>query len=415
VKGIAALAALSVSTFVYVTVETLPVGLLLPMAADLHTSASAVGLLVTWYGLVVVLTSIPLTRLTRRVPRRYLLAGLLAGSAAATWVAATAPNYWVLLAARVATALTQALFWSLVVPTAAGLFPARVRGRVVAVVFAGSSLAAVLGVPAGTWLGQQAGWRIAFLALGALAAATAAALAVLLPSATPTAGSTARGTAPDARRYRLLILTTVLAVTGTFASFTYLAPFLTTVSGFPSSAISPLLLLRGVAGVAGVLAGGPLVDHSRRASMIAPVVFQTAALLGLSAFAGPPALAVALVALSGFAFAALTTALASRVLEVAPGSTDLAAAGASSAVNAGITLGALLGALVLPAYGARGTTLAGGLLSLAALAVVLSEGQSQPTGGGGRVTAAEISHSVAICRTPMSFRRVTAEPGTRDG
>ncbi len=317
-KTIAALAALSVSTFVYVTIETLPIGLLLPMAADLRTSASAVGLLVTWYGLVVVLTSIPLTRLTRRVPRRYLLAGLLAGSAAATWVAAAAPSYPVLLAARVATALTQALFWSLVVPTAAGLFPARVRGRVVAVVFAGSSLAAVLGVPAGTWLGQQAGWRIAFLALGGLAAATAAALAVLLPTATPTTGSTARGTAPDARRYRMLIATTVLAVTGTFVSFTYLAPFLTTVSGFPPAAMSPLLLLRGVAGVAGVLAGGPLVDHSPRASMLVPVALQTGALLGLSTFIGLPALAIALVALSGFAFAALTTALGGRVLEVAP-------------------------------------------------------------------------------------------------
>jgi DHA1 family inner membrane transport protein len=376
-KTIAALAALSVSTFVYVTTETLPIGLLLPMGADLHASPSAVGLLVTWYGLVVVLTSIPLTRLTRRVPRRFLLAGLLAGSAVATWVAATAPSYPVLVAARIATALTQALFWSLVVPTAAGLFPVRVRGRVVAVVFAGSSLAAVLGVPAGTWLGQQAGWRIAFVVLGGLAAATAGALAVLLPTITPSTGPAARGTAPDVRRYRLLIATTVLAVTGTFASFTYLAPFLTTVSGLPPTAISPLLLLRGVAGGAGVLAGGPLVDHNPRASVLVPIALQAAALLGLSAFAGMPALVVVLVALSGLAFAALTTALGSWVLEVAPGSTDMAAAGASSAVNAGITIGALLGALLLPAYGARGTTVAGGLLSLTALAVVVTDGMAQ--------------------------------------
>jgi MFS transporter, DHA1 family, inner membrane transport protein len=375
VKAIAALAALSVSTFVYVTVETVPVGLLLPMAAGLHVSASAIGLLVTWYGLAVVLTSIPLTRLTRRVPRRYLLTGLLAGSAVATWVAAVAPSYPVVLAARVATALTQALFWSLVVPTAAGLFPARVRGRVVAVVFAGSSLATVLGVPAGTWLGQQVGWRVSFLALGGLAAATAAALAVLLPTTAPNTGPTARGTAPDARRYRLLIVSTALAVTGTFASFTYLAPFLTTAGGFPPTAISSLLVLRGAAGVVGVLAGGPLADHRPRVSVLVPVALQAGALLGLSAFAGLPALTVTFVALSGFAFAALTTALGSRVLDVAPGSTDLAAAGASSAVNAGITLGALLGALVLPAFGAEGTTLAGGLLSLAALAVVLAEAQ----------------------------------------
>ena len=129
------------------------------MTADLDVSPSAVGLLVTYYGLVVVVASLPLTHVSRRVPRRLLLSGLLAVFVLATWMSAAASRHRVLLAARVVTALSQALFWSIVVPTAAGLFPPRVRGRVIAVVFAGSSLAAVLGLPVGTWLGQQAGWR----------------------------------------------------------------------------------------------------------------------------------------------------------------------------------------------------------------------------------------------------------------
>ena len=116
-------------------------------------------------GLVVVAASLPLAHLTRRVPRRLLLSGLLAVFVLASWASAAAPSYGVLLAARVVTALSQALFWSIVVSTAAGLFPPRLRGRVIAVVFAGSSLAAVLGLPVGTWFGQQAGWRTAFLAL----------------------------------------------------------------------------------------------------------------------------------------------------------------------------------------------------------------------------------------------------------
>ena len=98
------------------------------------------------------------------MPRRLLLSSLLAVFVLASWVSAAASSYRVLLA-RVVTALSQALFWSVVVSTTAGLFPPRVRGRVIAVVFAGSSLAAVLGLPVGTWLGQQAGWRTAFLAL----------------------------------------------------------------------------------------------------------------------------------------------------------------------------------------------------------------------------------------------------------
>jgi DHA1 family inner membrane transport protein len=107
--------------------------------------------------------------------------------------------------------------------------------------------------------------------------------------------------------------------------------------------------------------------------MIVPVAAQAAALLGLYATGGTPVVAVVLLALSGLSFGALTTALASRVLQVAPGSADLAAAGAATAVNVGITAGAFVGSILLPGLGVRSTALVGGLLSLAALAVALGE------------------------------------------
>jgi DHA1 family inner membrane transport protein len=371
--AVAALLALAVAAFTYVTAETLPIGLLLLMTADLDVAPSAVGLLVTYYGLVVVVASLPLTHVTRRVPRRQLLASLLAVSVLATWVSAAASSYWVLLAARVVTALSQALFWSIVVPTAAGLFPPRVRGRVIAVVFAGSSLAAVLGLPVGTWLGQQAGWRTAFLGLSAFGLAAMVTIATCLPTAMPGGGHAARGTTPDARRYLTLMAMTILATTGTFAAFTYVAPFLTEVSQFPAAATGPLLLVRGVAGIVGVAVGGALVDRSPWVAMLIPVTAQATALLGLYALGATPVAAAGLVALSGLSFAALTTALASRVLQVAPGSADLAAAGASTAVNIGITAGALIGSILLPGLGVRSTALVGGLLSLAALGVALCE------------------------------------------
>jgi DHA1 family inner membrane transport protein len=271
-----------------------------------------------------------------------------------------------------------------VVPTAAGLFPPRRRGRVVAVVLGGGTLAAVLGLPLGTWLGQLAGWRAAFLALSGIGLAAMVTVAVWLPAGAPGRGHAARGTHPDGRRYLTLLAMTVLAATGAFAAFTFITPFLIEVSGFPAAATGPLLLVRGVAGIVGVVAGGALVDRRPWAAMLVPVGAQAVALLGLYVLGGTPVAAVALVALSGLAFGALTTALASRVLQVAPGSADLAAAGASTAVNVGITAGALVGSVLLPGLGVRGTALVGGLLSLAALAAALVE----PVAAGDRRPAA---------------------------
>ena len=162
-----------------------------------------------------------------------------------------------LLAARVVTALSQALFWSVVVPTAAGLFRPQVRGRVVAVVLGGSSLAAVAGLPMGTWLGQQAGWRTAFLALSGVGLGAMVLVGLCLPAGAPGRGHAARGTDPDARRYATLVVMTILATTGTFAAYTYITPFLIEVGRFPAAATGPLLLVRGVAGVIGVAVGEP--------------------------------------------------------------------------------------------------------------------------------------------------------------
>ncbi|MFI7635458.1 MFS transporter [Nonomuraea sp. NPDC049400] len=376
-RSIGALAALSVSTFIYVTTETLPIGLLPLIAADLSTSPSAVGLLVTGYGLMVVFASVPLTRLTYRMPRRLLLTSLLAVFVAGNALSAAATAYGVLLGARVGVALSQALFWAIVVSTATGLFPPRVHGRVVSVVFAGSSLAAVLGVPAGTWLGQQAGWRASFLALSAVGLLALVAIALLLPAAPAGAGSVTEGTDPDAGAYWRLMAMATLAVTGAFAGYTYVAPFLTDVSGFPAAAIGPLLLVRGIASLLGVALGGHLADRDARAAMVVPVAAQSVALLGLYVLGDVPIVAAGLVALTGLSFSAMCTAAASRILQVAPGSVELASAGVSTAFNVGITAGAFIGSVLLPGFGVRSTALVGGLLSLAALALTIRRSPSR--------------------------------------
>ena len=373
VRAVGALVALSVSAFIFVTTETLPIGLLLLISADLNVSPSAVGLLVTGYGLVVVVASIPLTHLTKNVPRRLLLPTVLGVFVAFSVVSVATSNYWVLLAARMVIALSQALFWSVVVSTAAGLFSPRVRGRVLAVVFAGSSLAAVVGLPVGTWLGEQMGWRAAFLVLSGCGVLTLVAIAALLPSGRPGQTHAVTGTTPDRRRYWLLIATTTLGVTGTFTAFTYVTPFLTEVAAFSAAAIGPLLLLRGVAGVIGVGVGGVHVDRSPRGATVTPLVVQACALLGMAAFGESQVVAAALSTLAGLAFSAYASVVGARVLQVAPGNADVAAAGSSTAFNIGITAGALLGSVLLSVFDVRATALAGGLLSLVAVAVALAE------------------------------------------
>lgn len=365
--------ALALSSFSYVTSENLPIGLLELIAHDLDTSRSAVGLLVTGFALTVAAVSLPMTRLTRHVPRRRLIGGLLAVFVVTTVVAALAVNYWVLLVARISTALAQAVFWAVVAPVATSLFPPRMHGRVVSLVFGGGSLAIVLGVPAGTWLGQQAGWRVAFLALSALGALTLLAIIVLLPNAPAGQGHASTGTHPDARRYRIVVLTTGLAVGGAFTAYTYVVPFLTDVSGFPAAAVSALLLAYGAADLMGTVTAGLLVDRAPQVAMVAPVAALSVALVGLYLFGPFPAPAVALEAVAGMALAMVPTAMQSRVLRVAPGSTEMASAAMSAAFNLGIAGGSLAGGVLLPAFGVRSTALAGGLLAAAALAVIVNE------------------------------------------
>jgi DHA1 family inner membrane transport protein len=372
-RAVVALGALSLSTFAYVTTETLPIGLLPLIAHDLGRSTSAIGLLVTAYGLVVVVASIPLTRLTQRIDRRRLLCGLLALFVVATAVSALAQGYWMLLVARLVIALSQALFWAVVTPAAAALFRSSVRPRALSILYAGSSVGALAGVPAGTWLGQQTSWRVAFLALSAIGLAILTTIAVLLPAGSPGASDADRGSAPDRGRYWAIVTYTALAVTGAFTSFTYINPFFRQVSGFGEGAVGPLLFVRGFAGLIGVFVVGYLVGRNGWRTMTGLIGAQAVALAGMWAFGDSRMATVLSICVSGFALAALSAGLGARVLEVAPGSSDLAAAGASTAFNVGITVGAFAGSLLLPAFGVRSTPLAGALVTLAALAVALAE------------------------------------------
>lgn len=368
----AVVAALMLAAFTFNTAENLPVGLLSLMAADLRVPLGAVGTLVTGYGLTVAVVSLPAARLTRSVPRRYLLTGLLGLLAAASWVSALGSvSYGLLLAARVVTALAQASFWVVMGPVAVGLFPPERRGRVMGLLSVAGSLATVLGVPAGTWLGGRSGWQAPFVVLGSLALVALVVIAALLPASRPRESHAAYGAEPDRRRFLVVVATTALSVTGVFAGFTYVVAFLDEVSGFGKDAVGGVLFAFGAAALAGVALTGPLLDRFPRATLSVPVATQATALLGLWAAGSSQVATIALFMLLGASVAPVFMATQSQVLRVAPGRTESALAANSAAFNVGVAAGSLLGGALLPVVAVRGAFLAGGLLTAGALALLV--------------------------------------------
>ncbi|MER7590356.1 MFS transporter [Micromonospora sp. NPDC127501] len=380
-RAVYALAALSAATFCYVTTEVLPIGLLTLIAPDLGRSRSEAGLLVTGYAVVVMIVALPLTRVTRRVPRRPLLAGALGVFAAATAVSAFATSYEVLLAARLVSATTNGVFWAVVFPVAISMFPANVRGRIVARLSIGNALGPVLGVPLSTWLGGQAGWRAAFVAMAVFGFVTCVAVALLLPSVTPqqqSAGDT--GPIPDRPRFVVLLLATILAVTGAMGAFTYMTVFLLDVSGFAAASLGLLLFVQGSFGVAGTWAVGRVLDRFPLGVVLVLLGLLTAAMLGLYGVGASKALTVPLLAVAGMSFSSLIAGIQHRVMQVAPSTTDMASASLSVAFNFGLAAGSLIGAGLLATAGVRVIPLFGGLLTAVAIALLAGHEMSRRRG-----------------------------------
>ncbi|APY91350.1 sugar transporter [Streptomyces alfalfae] len=374
----AVLVALMLAAFTFNTAENLPVGLLELISESLRVSVSAVGLLVTGYGVMVAVASLPLAHAVRAVPRRHVLTGLLAALVVSSLVAALSTSYWLLLAARLLTALAQALFWAVMGPVAVGLFPPEVRGRVIGALSVAGSLALVLGVPAGTWLGRWSDWTVPIALLAGLGLVSLVTIAALLPTSRPEEQPAAYGTRPDVRRFGVVLAAGALAATGAFAGFTYMVKFLGEVSGFSPSAVNALLVAFGVACLAGVSITGALLDRFPHAALATALVTQAVGMLGLYAAGADPVAAVVFLVLMGGALGPAFMTTQNAMLHCAPGRTDIALAANSGAYNAGIAAGAAIGGLVLPLADVRGAFLAGGMLTVGACAVLLGERLLRP-------------------------------------
>jgi predicted MFS family arabinose efflux permease len=375
----AALAVLALSAFVYVTAETLPVGLLPEISEGLSVSEAQVGLLLTSYSAVAAVSTIPLTAITMRVARHRLIATTVAIFAVSQFAAALAPNFTVLTVARLLCALAHGVFWSTIAPAAARMAPAGQAGRATSLVFLGNSAALVLGVPLGTAIGQVLGWRTAVAAFAVAGTLSLAALLVVLPDlpALPQDAATPAGARMRAAiaMIRSRAITPVCAVTtvlvaGHFAAYTYIAPLVRRSGGLEGLSLSALLLGYGAAGLLGNLLVGRLVDR-RPGPVLAGLVAAIAGGLALLALTPGPALTVIAVLLWGAAFMAVPICLQTAVLRVAPQTRDAASAVYVVAFQIGIGGGALLGERLIRA-GQLGTLpILGAGLALASGVIVL--------------------------------------------
>ncbi len=346
-----ALYALTAGAFGIGVTEFVIMGLLLEVSADLKVTLSSAGLLISGYALGVVVGAPVLTILTARWPRKAVLLGLMAVFTVGNAACALAPDYASLMAARVLTAFAHATFFGVGSVVATGLVPANKKASAIAIMFTGLTVANILGVPFGTWLGQHYGWRSTFWAVTVVGVAAFAVIALLVPkSNAPMEKTSLKHDLAVLTRAPLLLglATTVLSWVGVFAAFTYIAPMLTEITGFSESAVSPILLVFGAGLVVGNLAGGRLADWKLVPTVFATLAALSVVLAGLTFGLHNAIAAVALVGLLGAVAFATVAPLQMWVLEKAQGAgQSLASSFNIAAFNLGNAIGAWLGGMVI--------------------------------------------------------------------
>jgi len=368
-KSNLALLALAISAFAIGTTEFISVGLLPLIARDFNISVTTSGLTVTLYALGVTFGAPVLTSITSSVSRKTLLLWIMLVFIAGNLIAMTAGGIAILLVARVISALAHGVFMSIGSTIAADLVPEHRRASAISIMFSGLTIATVTGVPLGTFLGQQFGWRIAFAAIVAVGIVALIANGILVSS------NLRQGTKTPIReqvklitngRLLLAFSITALGYGGTFVVFTYLSPLLHDITGLGDNTIAVILLLYGIAIAIGNMIGGKASNRRPITALFYMFAVQAVVLLllmftlpyktaglitvffmGLFAFMNVPGLQVYVVMLAE---------------RFAPNAKDVASAVNIAAFNAGIAIGAYLGGRVTESVGLIHTTWVGALM-----------------------------------------------------
>ena len=378
--GWAAVVAVALGIFVVVTTEILPIGLLTSIGADFTVSDGMAGLMMTMPGFLAAVAAPLVTTATARFDRRLMLCLFTLLLAVANFVAAAAPGYGLVLVSRVLVGITIGGYWSIGAGLGERLVPPESAGRATAVIFSGVPLGSVLGVPAGTLIGDLAGWRTAFTVMGVLTVGVLVMLLRLVPSLPPVRATrpSVLGALLRTTGIRLALLLTFLVVLAHFGAYTYVTPFLERVTHAGGGTITAFLLLYGVAGVLGNWLGGAWAVRRPRTVLGLAAGLIAAATLLLPALGRWDGGAVTLLLVWGIAYGAVPVASQTWFSRAAPGAPEAASVLFTASFQATISTGALLGGVALDRTSPSAVMLLGGCT---AVLVVLALGVTRATEG----------------------------------
>ncbi|MFJ7491089.1 Cmx/CmrA family chloramphenicol efflux MFS transporter [Streptomyces sp. NPDC097727] len=391
---------LGLSVFALGTSEFMLSGLLPPIADDMNVSIPRAGLLISAFAIGMVIGAPLLAVATLRLPRRTTLIALISVFGLGQVAGALAPTYEVLFASRVVSAFACAGFWAVGAAVAIAMVPVNARARAMAVMIGGLSIANVLGVPLGAFLGENLGWRSAFWAVGAASAVALVGVTTLIP----------RIPLPDQkprlkqemsiyrdRQVWLSIVITALAAGGVFCAFSYLAPLLTDVAGLDSGWVPTVLALFGIGALVGTTIGGRVADAHLFGVLMSGIAASTVFLVALALFASNQVAAVGLSFLLGLSAFYTAPALNARMFNVAGAAPTLAGATTTAAFNLGNTGGPWLGGTVIDAdFGFAATAWAGAAMTVLALVAVVFSLRLQGGGRSRRVTGSPAAASSGV-------------------
>jgi DHA1 family inner membrane transport protein len=376
-----ALLALALGGFGIGTGEFVTLGLLPNIAHSLHVSIPQAGHLISAYALGVVVGAPLLTGAAVRLPRRRLLIVVALTMAALNFASSAMPGFTSLLIVRFLAGLPHGAYFGVASVVAAKLVPAQRRSSAMAIVFAGLTVANVIGVPATTLIGQHYGWRLVFSLVGAVEVLAAVAILAVVPIDRVDLDGSAPQLRQELRAFRQpqIWLSLSIAMIGggaLFATFSYIAPMMTHVAGFPQGAITPLLVLFGLGMTAGNLIGARLADRALMRTIYLAMTCEILLAAGFYFADHSRLIAPLFILLLPATALALLPALQSRIVTLAGGAPNLAAASIHAAFNIANSLGAWLGGAAIAAgWGYESPNLVAAGMALIGLFVALGSGR----------------------------------------
>jgi predicted MFS family arabinose efflux permease len=374
-----AVLSVALSAFFFVTTEFLPIGLLPQIAADTGVSIGTAGLIVTMPGLIGAFSAPLVLLIAGQMDRRFLLIGLMVTMVVANLASGLCEHFALLLIARGLFGAGLGGFWMLAIATSGRLVPEN-PAKAMSVVFTGISMATIIGVPAGVYIGESTSWLISFLLMACLASLAILGLFALLPSLPSKEKIRAKRLLNlfSRREIKVGFVMSALVFGGHFGAYAYISPFLLHNNYFQPSEIAGVLLVYGLAGFVGNFVTANWVGKNLDQAFMRILFLLAVAIIGLVISIGTPWLSILFAAVWGFAFGGAPVCLSVWMSNAASDAPEAGTAIMISTFQTAIAVGTVAGGYAFDSLGASAALLVGGGLVLASLIFFMVQSFLQP-------------------------------------